>query len=146
MEVDRAHCSQLFGPIPDCEDTGERLEPLWFHAWTDGPTRYLVYQAPPSPSHGDWSAIPENQSSTLHPGLLKEAVRYYYLLDLCENRVSAAFPIRGMIPKSFCGTVIGYTPKTPAKGSPTPNGYPRPVSVRRSDQWLSQAVPLNWED
>lgn len=35
VEVDRAHCSQLFGPIPDCEDTGERLEPLWFH--TPGP-------------------------------------------------------------------------------------------------------------
>lgn len=26
VEVDRAHCSQLFGPICDCEDTGERLE------------------------------------------------------------------------------------------------------------------------
>jgi hypothetical protein len=26
VEVDRAHCSQLFGPIYDCKDTGERLE------------------------------------------------------------------------------------------------------------------------
>lgn len=26
VEVDRARCSQLFGPIYDCEDTGERLE------------------------------------------------------------------------------------------------------------------------
>lgn len=26
VEVDRTRCSQLFGPIYDCEDTGERLE------------------------------------------------------------------------------------------------------------------------
>lgn len=26
VQVDRARCSQIFGPIYDCEDTGERLE------------------------------------------------------------------------------------------------------------------------
>lgn len=28
VEVDRARCSRLFGPVYDCEDTGERLEML----------------------------------------------------------------------------------------------------------------------
>jgi hypothetical protein len=70
------------------------------HAWTDGPTMYLVYQAPPSPI--TWGLVRDTRESLIYPApwpSLKEAVRYYYLLDLCENRVSASFPHPGNDPE-----------------------------------------------
>lgn len=70
------------------------------HAWTDGPTMYLVYKAPPSPI--TWGLVRDTRESIIDTApwpSLKEAVRYYYLLDLCENRVSAAFPHPGNDPE-----------------------------------------------
>lgn len=62
------------------------------HAWTEGPMLYLVYTAPPS------DIICGLVSDTRHSLIgsepwtsLDEAVRYYYLLGLEENRVSASF-------------------------------------------------------
>lgn len=63
------------------------------HAWTDGPVMYLVYEAPPSTI--TWGLVRDTRESIIDPTpwpSLGVAVRYYYLLDLCENRVSAAFP------------------------------------------------------
>ncbi|WP_245906513.1 hypothetical protein [Mycolicibacterium palauense] len=70
------------------------------HAWTDGPTMYLVYKAPPSAI--TWGLVRDTRESIIYPApwpSLKEAVRYYYLLDLCENRVSASFPHPGNDPE-----------------------------------------------
>ncbi len=70
------------------------------HAWTDGPTMYLVYKAPPSPI--TWGLVRDTRESIIDPApwpSLKEAVRYYYLLDLVENRVSASFPHPGNDPE-----------------------------------------------
>lgn len=58
------------------------------HAWTDGPTMYLVYKTPPSTI--TWGLVRDTRESIIDPApwpSLKEAVRYYYLLDLVENRV-----------------------------------------------------------
>lgn len=66
------------------------------HAWTDGPTMYLVYQAPPSPI--TWGLVRDTRESIIDPApwpSLDDAVYYYYVLDMCENRVSAAFPHPG---------------------------------------------------
>lgn len=63
------------------------------HAWTDGPVMYLVYEAPPSAI--TWGLVRDTRESIIDPApwpSLDVAVRYYYLLDLCESRVSAAFP------------------------------------------------------
>lgn len=63
------------------------------HAWTDGPVMHLVYEAPPS--NITWGLVRDTRESIIDPTpwpSLEVAVRYYYLLDLCENRVSAAFP------------------------------------------------------
>lgn len=70
------------------------------HAWTDGPTMYLVYQAPPSPI--TWGLVRDTRESIIDPApwpSLEEAVYYYYVLDLCENRVSASFPHPGDDPE-----------------------------------------------
>ncbi|MGA9375615.1 MAG: hypothetical protein WBV64_11430 [Mycobacterium sp.] len=70
------------------------------HGWTDGPTMYLVYKAPPSTI--TWGLVRDTRESIIDPApwpSLKEAVRYYYLLDLCENRVSASFPHPGNDPE-----------------------------------------------
>ncbi|MCP9274003.1 hypothetical protein [Mycolicibacterium arenosum] len=60
------------------------------HAWTDGPTMHLVYQTPPSTI--TWGLVRDTRESIIDPAplpSLKEAVRYYYLLDLVENRVTS---------------------------------------------------------
>jgi hypothetical protein len=70
------------------------------HAWTDGPTMHLVYKAPPSPI--TWGLVRDTRKSIIDPGpwpSLEEAVYYYYVLDLCENRVSASFPHPGNDPE-----------------------------------------------
>lgn len=62
------------------------------HGWTDGPMMYLVYKAPPSTI--TWGLVRNTRESIIDPApwpSLEVAVRYYYLLDLCENRVSASF-------------------------------------------------------
>lgn len=58
------------------------------HAWTDGPTMYLVYQTPPSPI--TWGLVRDTRESIIDPApwpSLEDAVHYYYQLDLLENRV-----------------------------------------------------------
>jgi hypothetical protein len=70
------------------------------YAWTDGPTMYLVYKAPPSPI--TWGLVRDTRQSIIDPApwpSLEEAVYYYYVLDLCENRVSASFPHPGDDPE-----------------------------------------------
>lgn len=62
------------------------------HAWTEGPFMYLVYKAPPSEI--TWGLARDTRESIIDPSPwtdLDEAVRYYYLLDLDENRMSASF-------------------------------------------------------
>jgi hypothetical protein len=53
---------------------------------------YLVYKAPPSDI--TWGLARDTRESNMDPGpwlSLDEAVRYYYLLDLEEGRMSASF-------------------------------------------------------
>ena len=72
------------------------------HGWTDGPMMYLVYKAPPSTI--TWGLVRDTRESIIDPApwpSLKEAVRYYYLLDLCENRVSTEFPHPGDDPETI---------------------------------------------
>lgn len=62
------------------------------HGWTEGPVMYLVYKAPPSEI--TWGLVRDTRESNIEPApwpSLEVAVRYYYLFDLCEARVSAAF-------------------------------------------------------
>jgi hypothetical protein len=69
------------------------------HGWTNGPVMYLVYKAPPSAI--TWGLVRDTRESIIDPApwpSLEVAVRYYYLLDLCENRVSASFPHPGNDP------------------------------------------------
>lgn len=57
---------------------------LFSHAWTEGPTMYLVYEAPPSEIA--WGLVRETRRSIIDPGPwpdVDEAVHYYYyILDL----------------------------------------------------------------
>jgi hypothetical protein len=56
------------------------------HAWTEGPTMYLVYKAPPSDI--TWGLVRDTRESIIDPSPwpdVDEAVTYYYLLDLEEN-------------------------------------------------------------
>ncbi|MHA7650414.1 hypothetical protein ACX9NE_14010 [Mycobacterium sp. ML4] len=62
------------------------------YAWTEGPFIYLVYKAPPSGI--TWGLARDTRESNIEPGpwpSLDVAVRYYYLLDLDENRMSESF-------------------------------------------------------
>lgn len=76
-------------------DTGELRGPdpyLVSHAWTAAPMMYLVYRAPPSDII--WGLARDTRESIIDPGpwsSVDEAVRYYYLLDLEEDRMSASF-------------------------------------------------------
>ncbi len=117
------------------------------HAWTDGPTMYLVYKAPPSPI--TWGLVRDTRESIIYPSAwpsLKEAVRYYYLLDLCENRVSAAFPHPGDDPEVILwrGDQV-YTEDSceglPKRPTDIPDRYryvdptgPLPQEARHADQ------------
>lgn len=62
------------------------------HAWTDGPTIYLVYTAPPSDR--TWGLARDTRESIIDPGPwpdVDEAVRFYYLLDLEEGQPWGSF-------------------------------------------------------
>jgi hypothetical protein len=62
------------------------------HGWTEGPVMYLVYKAPPSDI--TWGLVRDTRESNIEPSPwpgLDVAVRYYYLFDLYEGRVSASF-------------------------------------------------------
>ncbi len=66
------------------------------HAWAEGPMIYLVYTAPPNTI--TWGLVRDTRESLIDPGpwlSLDDAVRYYYLLDLDEGRMSADFPHPG---------------------------------------------------
>lgn len=71
------------------EENADRTETFVVsHAWTDGPTMYLVYQTPPSPI--TWGLVRDTRESIIDPmpwPSLEDAVWYYYQLDLLENRV-----------------------------------------------------------
>jgi len=57
---------------------------------------YVVYEAPPSDI--TWGLVRDTGESIIDAApwpSLDEAVLYYYLLDLQENRVSASFPHPG---------------------------------------------------
>ncbi|KLO28373.1 hypothetical protein ABW16_13575 [Mycolicibacter heraklionensis] len=73
---------KLRGPEPYCVS----------HAWTEGPTMYLAYKAPPSDI--TWGLSRDTRQSLIDPGpwlSLDEAVTYYYELGLYEDRMSASF-------------------------------------------------------
>ena len=62
------------------------------HAWTTGPMMYLVYKAPPSEIA--WGLVRDTRESNISPGpwmSVEEAVLYYYITDLEEDRMSASF-------------------------------------------------------
>lgn len=62
------------------------------HAWTAGPMMYLVYKAPPSDIA--WGLVRDTRESNIDPGpwlSLEDAVQYYYMTDLEEDRMSASF-------------------------------------------------------
>lgn len=118
------------------------------HAWTEGAWIFLVYKAPPSDI--TWGLVSDTRQSLIDPGpwlSLDEAVRYYYLLALEENRLSASFRHPGdpttilwsgnpddvELPMhvSDIPDEYRYTPQAvetpPASNSPTPpEGRPEP--------------------
>ena len=62
------------------------------HAWTEGPMMYLVYKAPPSDITRGLAR--DTRESIIDPGpwlSMDDPALYYYLCDLEEGRVSAAF-------------------------------------------------------
>jgi hypothetical protein len=66
------------------------------HAWAEGPVIYLVYKAPPNKII--WGLARDTRQSLIDRGpwlSLDDAVRYYYLLDLDEGRMSADYPHPG---------------------------------------------------
>jgi hypothetical protein len=74
------------------ENTEGRGPFLVSHGWTEGPVMYLVYKA--LPSGITWGLVRDTRESNIEPApwpSLDVAVRYYYLFDLCEGRVSASF-------------------------------------------------------
>ncbi len=75
------------------QENAEGHDPfLVSHGWTEGPVMYLVYKAPPSDI--TWGLVRDTRESNIEPApwpSLEVAVRYYYLFDLCEGRVSASF-------------------------------------------------------
>ncbi|MBB3752883.1 hypothetical protein FHT44_005395 [Mycolicibacterium sp. BK634] len=72
------------------------------YGWTEGPVMYLVYTAPPSAI--TWGLVRDTRESNIEPApwpSMETAVRYYYLLDLCEGRVSESFTHPGSDPDSI---------------------------------------------
>jgi hypothetical protein len=81
----------LLGYI-DCANKEGRPPFLVTHAWTAGPMMYLVYKAPPSQI--TWGLVRDTRESNINPGpwvSLDEAVVYYYITDLEEDRMSASY-------------------------------------------------------
>jgi hypothetical protein len=76
----------------ETENAGGRDPFLVSHAWTEGPMMYLVYKAPPSDI--TWGLARDTRESIIDPGPWLPAddpALYYYLCDLQERRMSAAF-------------------------------------------------------
>lgn len=120
-------------------ENSEGRPPYWVsHAWSKGPTIYLVYKAPPSDI--TWGLVRDTRESLIDPApwpSLDEAVRYYYLLDLDENRMSASFRHPGQPGTIFWrGDLEGGLPVRPADISEahrfTPAASPAP-GKRESD-------------
>lgn len=119
------------------EENTEGLGPfLVSHGWTEGPLMYLVYKAPPSDI--TWGLVRDTRESNVDPGpwpTLDVAVRYYYLFDLYEGRVSASFRHPGKPDailwhgdRSFGDPCEGL----PERTSDIPETYrhtPRPISA-----------------
>ena len=86
------------------------------HAWTAGPMMYLVYKAPPSGIA--WGLVRDTRESNINPGpwlSLDEAVRYYYITDLEEDRMSASFRHPGQPDMIlWCGDRQAGLPKFPS--------------------------------
>jgi hypothetical protein len=99
------------------------------HAWTEGAVMYLVYRAPPSDI--TWGLVRDTRESNIEPRpwpALDVAVRYYYLLDLYEGRVSASFRHPG-----DPDTILWHGDQNygdPSEGLlPAPGRHPRDVPV-----------------
>lgn len=76
----------------DAQNRNGRDPFLVSHAWTEGPTMYLVYTAPPSDI--TWGLARDTRESIINPGpwlSQDNPALYYYLCDLEEGRMSASF-------------------------------------------------------
>lgn len=133
----------LSGLLCYIEKANEEGRPpfLVSHAWTAGPMMYLVYEAPPSEIV--WGLVRDTRESNINPGPWQspdEAVQYYYLTDLEEDRMSASFRHPGEP-----GSVLWYgdrqagLPKFPSDIPPMHRYVPsvgayRPERIRGQNQ------------
>ena len=119
----------------DEENANGRAPILVSHAWTDGPVMYLVYEAPPSAI--TWGLVRDTRTSNMGPGpwlTRDEAVRYYYLLDLYEGRMSESFTHPG-----DPGTILWHgdhiygdpLEALPERGSDIPAAFRHTMSIPR---------------
>lgn len=61
------------------------------HAWTEGPTIFVVYKAPPST--GTWGMVRDTRQSIVDVGAwhsTDDPALYYYLIDFEENQPSSS--------------------------------------------------------
>jgi hypothetical protein len=102
------------------------------HAWTDGPTMYLVYKSPPSDI--TWGLARDTRESIIDPAPwpdVDEAVTYYYLLDL-EEGCATGHP-RGPDTILWCGDPLRTDPPCVRQTFPTSIGtHHRQEHHRRS--------------
>ncbi|RUP01647.1 MAG: hypothetical protein EKK34_28005 [Mycobacterium sp.] len=122
------------------------------HAWSEGPTIYLVYKAPPSDII--WGLVRDTRESLIDPAPwpdLEEAVRYYYLLDLDENRMSASFRQPGEFGTIFWrGDPQKYLPQRPTdipeEHRFKPAAAPSPVKLKHDERHRTSDEPRRYVD
>lgn len=102
------------------------------HAWTDGPTMYIVYKSPPSDI--TLGLVRDTRESNIGPGpwlSLDEAVTYYYITDFEEGAGPSTrpfepgtilwhgFPLEQELPErpSEIPDTYRYTPSTGASSA-----------------------------
>jgi hypothetical protein len=92
------------------------------HAWVEGPTIHLIYEAPPNKII--WGLRRDTRKSLIDPGpwqSREEAARYYYRLDLEEGRMSEAFEHPGDPTTILWDTDV--TEDLPVRPSDVPEAY-----------------------
>jgi hypothetical protein len=108
------------------------------HGWTEGPVMYLVYTAPPSDIA--WGLVRDTRESNMDPApwpSLNLAVRYYYLLDLVEDRMSEGFPHPG-----DPATILWHGDQSP--GEDPCEGLPQRVSdIPDAYRYTAPVPPLS---